>query len=90
MHYGLLLFKYCILKEPLTWAVSGRSESKLEKVLLEASKATGISGLAEKIPRIICDVKDEGSINDMAKKAKCVLNCVGPYRCSFNNSLPNK
>jgi short subunit dehydrogenase-like uncharacterized protein len=32
------------------------------------------------IPLIICDVKDELSLSNMAAQAKVVLNCVGPYR----------
>lgn len=31
-------------------------------------------------PKIIADVSDMQSLQDMAKVAKVVLNCVGPYR----------
>lgn len=62
----------------ITWAVAGRSEAKLDKVLAQASTATGqdLSGVS----KIISDVKDESSLSDMARQARLVLNCVGPYR----------
>ena len=64
--------------ETATWAVSGRSEAKLRKVLAEASEVTGLD--LNDVPLIICDINDEESIRAMASSAKVVLNCVGPYR----------
>ena len=62
----------------IKWAVSGRDEAKLKRVLSEVpadlkSTDTDI---------IVCDVKDELSLLGMASKGKVVLNCVGPYRFS--------
>lgn len=34
----------------------------------------------EKIPIIVADVKDEKSLNDMAAKARIIINCCGPFR----------
>jgi len=60
------------------WAISGRDESKLRKVLSQVpleleNKDVGV---------IVCDVKDELSLLDMANQGKIVMNCVGPYRFS--------
>ena len=54
--------------ETSTWAVSGRSEAKLRKVLAEASEATGLE--LKDIPVIISDINDEDSIRAMADSAK--------------------
>ncbi|XP_061167009.1 protein-cysteine N-palmitoyltransferase HHAT-like [Saccostrea echinata] len=62
----------------LTWAVSGRSMEKIQKVLDKASKRTGAD--LESIPIIIADTSNEESLLQMAKQARLVLNCVGPYR----------
>lgn len=62
----------------LTWAVAGRSMEKLQKILENASKRT--SKDLENTPIIICDTSSDSSLQEMAEKAKIVLNCVGPYR----------
>ena len=62
----------------LTWAVAGRTESKLTMVLKAASEATG--QVVTDTPLIICDSSDQDSILGMAKQARLVVNCVGPYR----------
>ncbi|TRY73723.1 hypothetical protein TCAL_05842 [Tigriopus californicus] len=62
----------------LTWAISGRSESKLKTVLEAASKTTGLD--LHSIPVVVCDVKEASSLAQMAAQARLVLNCVGPYR----------
>ena len=54
--------------ETSTWAVSGRSEAKLRKVLAEASEATGLE--LKDIPVIISDINDEDSLRAMADSAK--------------------
>jgi len=65
-------------KGDIKWAVSGRDESKLKRVLGEvpAEHKCADAGV------IICDAKDELSLLGMAGKGKVVLNCVGPYRFS--------
>lgn len=62
----------------LTWAVSGRSMEKIQKVLSKASTRTGDD--LESIPIIMADTSNDESLLEMAKQAKLVLNCVGPYR----------
>ncbi|RUS90010.1 hypothetical protein EGW08_002197, partial [Elysia chlorotica] len=64
--------------ENLTWAIAGRNMAKLQKVLGEASLRTGKN--LEEIPIIIADSSSANSLEDMAKQARVVLNCVGPYR----------
>ena len=64
--------------ENLEWAIAGRNMAKLQKVLSEASKRTG-KDLSE-IPIIIADTSSKSSLEEMAKQATIVLNCVGPYR----------
>ena len=60
------------------WAVAGRNADKLKAVLAEATSNTGIA--LDKIPIIAADVSDASTLAVMAKQAKIVLNCVGPYR----------
>jgi len=64
----------------LKWAVAGRNAGKLSKVLDQASVNTGMA-LKDK-DCLVCDVKDESSIDNMAAQTQLVLNCVGPYRFS--------
>ncbi|KAB0795965.1 hypothetical protein PPYR_10026 [Photinus pyralis] len=63
----------------LKWGIAGRSEEKLKKVLDEYAQKLGADSL-NSTPIIIADVEDELSILEMAKKAKMVLNCCGPYQ----------
>ena len=62
----------------LTWAVAGRNEAKLLQVLKNASETTKTE--VEKTPIIICDSNDVESMLAMARSARLVVNCVGPYR----------
>ncbi|XP_045520372.1 saccharopine dehydrogenase-like oxidoreductase [Pieris brassicae] len=63
---------------PLSLGVAGRSQSKLEDVLKEASQKTGNDLSGVKI--IVADVGDEKSLKDMCSQAKVLVNCCGPYR----------
>jgi short subunit dehydrogenase-like uncharacterized protein len=60
------------------WAVAGRSQSKLKKTLEEIATRSGLS--VADVPTIVADVANNESLVQMAKQAKVVLNCVGPYR----------
>ncbi|XP_066157982.1 saccharopine dehydrogenase-like oxidoreductase [Euwallacea fornicatus] len=62
----------------LTWGIAGRSEDKLKAVLKEMGDKIEVN--LESIPIIIADVKDQESLLNMAKKARLVMNCCGPYR----------
>ncbi|RDD47010.1 Saccharopine dehydrogenase-like oxidoreductase [Trichoplax sp. H2] len=63
---------------PIKWAVAGRNRSKLQQVVDEIAKITGIN--LQDIEIIKADSKDENSIREMCSMTKIVLNCVGPYR----------
>ncbi|CAG4987712.1 unnamed protein product [Parnassius apollo] len=62
----------------LTWGIAGRSQSKLDAVLKEASKKTGDD--LSSTPVILADVKDDSSVQAMCERAKVLVNCCGPYR----------
>ena len=42
------------------------------------SQATGID--LTSTPLVLCDVGESSSVVSMAKSARVVINCVGPYR----------
>ena len=54
------------------WAMAGRSQDKLETVRNEI-------GAPANTPLIVADSDDEGSLREMATRARCVLTTVGPY-----------
>uniref|UniRef100_J3QNN5 Saccharopine dehydrogenase-like oxidoreductase n=1 Tax=Mus musculus TaxID=10090 RepID=J3QNN5_MOUSE len=64
----------------LPWAVAGRSKEKLQQVLEKAAQKLGRPSLSSEVGVIICDISNPASLDEMAKQAKLVLNCVGPYR----------
>lgn len=61
-----------IYSDHLTFALAGRTKSKLEKVNATLSKP------ANKI--IIADVKNESSLIEMCQQGKVLISAVGPYR----------
>nr|XP_037842035.1 saccharopine dehydrogenase-like oxidoreductase isoform X2 [Chlorocebus sabaeus] len=64
----------------LPWAVAGRSREKLQRVLEKAALKLGRPTLSSEVGIIICDIANPASLDEMAKQATVVLNCVGPYR----------
>ncbi|XP_032098077.1 saccharopine dehydrogenase-like oxidoreductase isoform X1 [Sapajus apella] len=64
----------------LPWAVAGRSWEKLQRVLERAALKLGRPTLSSEVGIIICDIANPASLEEMAKQATVVLNCVGPYR----------
>nr|XP_053650130.1 saccharopine dehydrogenase-like oxidoreductase [Cherax quadricarinatus] len=64
--------------EGLTYAFAGRNKDKLDKTVEMAKTRTGLD--LQNVGIIVADVNDEGSLLNMAKQAKVVINCVGPYR----------
>ena len=58
--------------------MAGRSREKLESVLSEMGKKADKD--LSKTPIIIADVNDEKSLVEMAKQAKIIVNCCGPFR----------
>ena len=61
-----------------TWGVAGRNKEKLSKTLIEMSKDEDYD--ISKVTQIIADLNDSDSLNAMAKQAKIIVNCCGPYR----------
>lgn len=76
-------------KKAFTWSIAGRSKESLEKVRQEIKTLVGASSAngsdetnVEKglLPSLVeANVTDAGSLFQMAKGTKLVLNCVGPY-----------
>jgi len=56
----------------VTWAMAGRSADKLAEV-------RDLIGAPSNTPLIVADSSDAASLEDMARRAKCVLTSVGPY-----------
>jgi len=57
--------------EPITWAIAGRSQDKLEKLSRDA-------GLTD-IPILLADAKDEAALTAMCARANTIVSTVGPY-----------
>uniref|UniRef100_A0A915CPV1 Saccharopine dehydrogenase NADP binding domain-containing protein n=1 Tax=Ditylenchus dipsaci TaxID=166011 RepID=A0A915CPV1_9BILA len=66
------------LAEKVSFAVAGRSESKLKKTLNEVSKLTGKD--LSQTPIILADSSNTNDLSKMAQQAKVIINVVGPYR----------
>lgn len=57
----------------ITWAMAGRSKSKLESVRSEI-------GAPADLPLIIADASNAASLEAMAKRARVIITTVGPYQ----------
>jgi short subunit dehydrogenase-like uncharacterized protein len=62
----------------ISWAVAGRNEGRLHDVLSAAGRA--VSADLSGVPVLVCDCSDSKSLEQMARKSRVLLNCVGPYR----------
>jgi len=62
----------------ITWAVAGRNETKLRSVLKSVGEKLGED--ISQTPVLTCDSSSPESLLAMARQARVVLNCVGPYR----------
>jgi len=76
-------------EEGLTWAVAGRSESKLNDALKEVAtwikedhpdENVDVDAFVKCIPKVVADVADPESLQRMAARCMIVINTVGPYR----------
>uniref|UniRef100_A0A8R1TZC8 Sacchrp_dh_NADP domain-containing protein n=1 Tax=Onchocerca volvulus TaxID=6282 RepID=A0A8R1TZC8_ONCVO len=65
-------------QQNVSFAVAGRSEARLKKLLENTSKEMGKD--LQNIPIIIANSHDESTLAAMAKQAKVIINVVGPYR----------
>ncbi|PID44882.1 MAG: saccharopine dehydrogenase [Proteobacteria bacterium] len=57
----------------LTWAIAGRSETRLNDV----KKALGLN--AANLPIIVADASDEKALRSMCEQTRVVVSTVGPY-----------
>ncbi len=76
------LARHCAEKSNLTWAVAGRSDTKLEKTLAQLAEQTGLE-FVNRIPYIVATLESQESLITVAKKAKIIINCVGPVRLTL-------
>ncbi len=63
----------------MKFSIAGRSKQKLHDVLVETCKELENETFMA-TPMLICNVDDETDMKRLAREAKVVLNCVGPYR----------
>ena len=71
-----LIEHYGVNNELFTWAIAGRNEDKIKKVIETlAAKNDQI----KKIKFFIADSFDEESLDHLSKSAKLVISTVGPY-----------
>lgn len=75
---GGLTAEYLAANGParLTWALAGRSPSKLAHV---RDRLAQISPACAELPLIRADISDEGSLRDLAESARVIVSTVGPY-----------
>jgi short subunit dehydrogenase-like uncharacterized protein len=74
---GRLLADYLLrtygVGQDLTWAIAGRSESRLESLRKELGTA------ADDLPVIVADASDENALKAMCDQTGVVISTVGPY-----------
>jgi short subunit dehydrogenase-like uncharacterized protein len=75
---GRLVAEYLQGTTGFTWAMGGRSLSKLEQVRDEI-------GAPADTPLVVADASDATSMDAMAKRAKVILTTVGPYQLYGND-----
>jgi hypothetical protein len=56
----------------ITWAVAGRNETKLKRVLEDVG--------CPDVPIVMADVNDPKSLRDMCSQTQVVISCVGPFQ----------
>lgn len=77
-HAIIQVLKLSKEKGLLSWGIAGRNEKKLKSVLKDVGDKSGED--LSNIKIIIADVMQEDSLEKMAKSAKVIVNCAGPYR----------
>lgn len=71
--------KYGPDSEPVTWAIAGRDQDKLEKLQAELSAAQKDGKAEVKVDIIVANSNDDTSLDEMTKQAQVVISTVGPY-----------
>lgn len=64
--------------EKIKFAVAGRNEAKLNKVVKQVAELTGKS--LNNLDVLIADSSNPESLDTLAKQTKVIINVVGPYR----------
>lgn len=67
-----LLHTYGVGQE-LTWAIAGRSETRLESVKQD------LGAVAQDLPVMVADASDETALKAMCDETRVVISTVGPY-----------
>lgn len=75
---GKIMVRYMIDTFPKhdkapTWAIAGRSESKLQALKNELGEQ------GQSLPTIVADAADEEQLNKMCEQANVIVSTVGPY-----------
>ena len=71
-----LIKHYGVNNELFTWAIAGRNENKIKK-LVETLAAK--NDQIKKIKHFIADSFDDKSLDNISKSAKLIISTVGPY-----------
>jgi short subunit dehydrogenase-like uncharacterized protein len=65
---------------PVRWAMAGRDPAKLRAVASElAEKVWGDAALADNIPTLVADAKDDAALRSVAARTKVFISTAGPY-----------
>ncbi|XP_065064687.1 saccharopine dehydrogenase-like oxidoreductase isoform X1 [Rhopilema esculentum] len=76
--YVALEVAKCSKAEGKSWAVAGRSLSKLKQVVADIQDELGEN--LNDVGIIAADVNDSGAMLECCKKGDIILDCVGPFR----------
>ena len=70
---GRILCRYLLEQVGVngTWAIAGRSQTKLNALVSELEVST--------LPQIMADVSNEASLRDLCAQTQVVISTVGPY-----------
>ncbi|KAK9874850.1 hypothetical protein WA026_005666 [Henosepilachna vigintioctopunctata] len=77
--YGVKYLRKLATQKNLTWAVAGRSETKINSILSQLEEETGDKTIS-KIPIILADMSDKKTIQAMTSKTRVLVNACGPLR----------
>ncbi|WP_350655670.1 saccharopine dehydrogenase NADP-binding domain-containing protein [Psychrobacter sp. S1-30-MNA-CIBAN-0213] len=64
---------------PVTWAIAGRDQDKLEKLQTELCAAQKGGKAKAKVDIIVANSNDDASLDEMTKQTQVIISTVGPY-----------
>ncbi|XP_063927422.1 saccharopine dehydrogenase-like oxidoreductase [Zophobas morio] len=74
------LYKICKKdNQDVKWGLAGRSTTRLQATLKNLELKTG-SSLLHDVPIFEADTTNEASLEEVASKARLIINCTGPYK----------